>query len=122
MLIVLFFPPLAFPGINLLEMDFKRDNWAVNVIVHQTTSQGICNRTITLYCISDSYYIILRRKALLNALGYLAHLKLISGAFFESTQKHAKCMESIFACKSWSDNCHLKAVLETLKPSWKRRE
>lgn len=66
-LIVLFFPPLAFPGINLLEMDFKRDNWAVNVIVHQTTSQGICNRTIALYCISDSHYIILRRKALLNA-------------------------------------------------------
>lgn len=108
MLIVLFLPPLTFPGTNLLEMDFKRDDWAVNVIVHQTTSYipgNVCNRTIALYCISDSHYIILRRKDLLNAQGYLVHLKLLSRAFFESTQKHAKCMEGIFACKSWNDNC-----------------
>lgn len=51
-LIVLFFPPLAFPGINLLEMDFKRDDWAVNVIVHQTNiPRNVRNRTIALCCI-----------------------------------------------------------------------
>lgn len=48
---------------------------------------------------------VLRKESLLNALGYLAHLKLISGAFFESTLKNAKCVEDVFACKSWKDNC-----------------
>jgi len=29
-LIVLFFPPLAFTGINIVEMDFKTQDWAVS--------------------------------------------------------------------------------------------
>jgi len=87
-------------------MDFKTEDRAVNVIVHQTNIPGnVCNRTRVIYCISDSNGGVFRKESLLNALGYLVHLKVVSGAFFESTLKNAERMEDIFACRSWKDNC-----------------
>lgn len=60
-LIVPFFPPLAFPGINLVKMDFKTEDRAVNVMVHQTGILGnVWNRTRALYCISNDNYLVLK--------------------------------------------------------------
>lgn len=120
----LFFPPFAFPWIHLVDMDFKTEDWAVNVTVHPINIPGnVCNRTRALYCISDNNYLVLRNKFLVNVLAYLVHLKLISGAFLRALWRMWSVWRIFLYVKvgKITVSRELKAMLGTLRAGWNRK-